>query len=99
MFTKKEAAKAHNILQKMEDFADIDLLGKIEAVIERNTPTFVRSKGWNGYSATRYYCPNCNKSVRRDSGACDRCGQLLKYPKLVRKDNKLVFDWTEGDDE
>lgn len=75
---------------------DIDTL---QELVDKAKPKFVLCpKGFQGMRYTRYYCPNCKKSVRNDDECCHKCGQNIKFPKIKVTNNKAYLDWSDEDE-
>ena len=66
--------------------------------LEKQVAKFVICKDWKGTRNTRYTCPNCNKNVRNDETYCHKCGQRIKFPKIVCENNKCKLDWSNIDE-
>ena len=92
--TPKEA------IERIDDIScDIELLKVVKAALYRMIPRFVLvPKGYEGISRTRYYCPSCKAMTRDHEKFCHKCGQAVKYPKVVvsKAENKLVLDWSDS---
>lgn len=66
---------------------------KISAALKKDMPMRVNghknkeftNDDFKGMRCSRYYCPNCNGSLRRGIRYCDKCGQKLSFP---------VFSWS-----
>jgi hypothetical protein len=76
-----------------------DAKEKFATAIRKMTPQFVLvPKGFEGISRTRYHCPSCKAMTRDHEKFCHKCGQAVKYPKVVvsKAENKLVLDWSDS---
>lgn len=53
--------------------------------------------GWKGTRLTRYYCPQCKKTVRNDEAYCHKCGQSILFPKQEydKENNKIWLNFDE----
>lgn len=89
-----------NIGMRIE--TDEDFYGWIKTLqelVDKAKPKFVLCpKGFQGMRYTRYYCPNCKKSVRNDDECCHKCGQNIKFPKIKVTNNKVYLDWSDEDE-
>lgn len=92
--TPKEA------MQRIDDISrDIELSKMLKFSLYRMIPRFVLvPKGFEGISRTRYHCPSCKAMTRDHEKFCHKCGQAVKYPKVVvsKAENKLVLDWSDS---
>lgn len=71
----------------------------LEELVDRETPEYAKCpNGFKGFRYTRFYCPSCNKLLENTNyGYCKHCGQALKYPRVIKKENELVLDWSEDE--
>ena len=94
--TPKEA------IERIDDIScDIELLKMVKFALYRMIPRFVLvPKGFEGINRTRYHCPSCKAMTRDHEKYCHKCGQAVKYPKLVasKAENKLVLDWSDSNE-
>lgn len=77
----------------------IEANGQAILALEKQIPRFVLvPKGFEGISRTRYHCPSCKAMTRDHEKFCHKCGQAVKYPKVVvsKAENKLVLDWSDS---